>query len=102
YGLRLRGIGGTARVSFNFRGADATNTTTEDGWHRWTSDTGFAEKSGWHHVAVRYVFGDPKSIRGFLDGAELSGKWDMGGATAEAPAADDDELWIGSAMGGSA
>ena len=31
-------------------------------WHRWTAAQGFAS-SGWHHVAVAYVFGKPKSLR---------------------------------------
>ncbi len=100
YGFRLRGIGGTARVSFMFRGANQLETGGESGWHRWNSDSGFAEKTGWHHVAVTYVFGDSKSIRGYVDGVEVKGSWDNGGPTNNAPVVDDDELWIGSSMGG--
>lgn len=100
YGFRLRGIGGTARVSFMFRGANQLEAGGESGWHRWNSDNGFGEKTGWHHVAVTYVFGDSKSIRGYVDGVEVKGTWDNGGPTNEAPVVDDDELWIGSSMGG--
>ncbi len=45
---------------------------------------------------------DPDSIRGFIDGEPVSGKWDMGGPTESAPVVDNDELWIGSGAGGSA
>lgn len=71
-------------------------------WHRWTSDAALAVGDGWHHVAVAYKFGDPKSVRGYIDGESVTGKWDMGGATANEPAVDDDELWIGSSLGGQA
>ncbi len=36
----------------------------------------------WHHVAVSYTFGESDSIRGYVDGEEVKGAWDMGGATA--------------------
>ncbi len=70
-------------------------------WHRWTSDVGFLENSGWHHIAVTYKFGDGGSLRGYIDGVEVDGLWDMGGETDRAPVVDDDELWIGSSMAGS-
>ena len=69
-------------------------------WHRWTSKNGFSPGGRWHHVAASYRFGDPESIRGFIDGKEVKGSWDMGGATTEPPVVDDDDVWIGSAMGG--
>jgi hypothetical protein len=101
YALRLRGEGGTARLSFLFRSADNRAGDQKD-FHRWNSDEGFVPGDGlWHHVAVSYRFGEAKSIRGFLDGREVAGTWDYGGATDEAPVVDDDELWIGSSMGGS-
>lgn len=53
-----------------------------------------------HHVAVTYVFGEPDSIRGYIDGKPVKGRWDMAGPTTKRPIVDDDELWIGSAMGG--
>ena len=52
-------------------------------------------------VAVTYEFGKPKSVKGYVDGKPVAGKWDMGGATERPPVVDDDELWIGSALGGS-
>ncbi len=89
-----------ARVSFLFR-SEADEKGKSD-WHRWTSNRGFRPDGSWHHVAVSYQFGSPDSIRGYVDGKKIGGKWDMGGATARPPMVDDDDLWIGSSMGGSA
>ncbi|WP_254509816.1 DUF1553 domain-containing protein [Anatilimnocola floriformis] len=97
WGLRIAGAGGQAKISFLFRGA--TNKTQDD-WHRWNSSASFG--TGWHHLAVTYKFGEPKSIRGYIDGKATSGDWDYGGATAEAPVVDNDEIWLGSASGGNA
>jgi hypothetical protein len=103
WALRLRRVGGQYAVNFLF----ATTRRKEAGkavahWHRWTTKAGFDAATGWHHVAITYRFGDPASIRGWLDGRALPGTWDMGGATAEAPVVDDDAIWIGSSMKGSA
>lgn len=102
WGLRLREADGTARVSFVFR--DERNATEggEEFWHRWTSTTGFLPGEGWHHVAVSYKFGEPDSAKGWVDGAPVKGEWDMGGPTDLGPWSDDDEVWIGTAMGGNA
>ena len=40
-------------------------------------------------------------IRGVIDGKIVSGFWDIGGATKLPPVVDNDEVWIGSSMGGS-
>src|SRR5690606_11538811 len=69
---------------------------------RWSPDQGFHVVTGWHHVGVSYRFGEPKSIRGWIDGIPTAGKWDMGGETEAAPVVDDDAVWIGSSLGGSA
>lgn len=95
YALRLQGKGTQAVLSFLFRSAG-----DEGEWHRWTSSSGASVGDGWHHVAVTYEFGKPKSIRGYVDGEPVNGKWDMGGETDRPPVVDDDELWIGSSMGG--
>ena len=102
WALRLRRVGGQYAVNFLF----ATPRTPDAGksdahWHRWTTKGGFTAESGWHHVAVTYRFGEPDSIRGWLDGRSLPGTWDMGGPTAVAPVVDDDAIWIGSSMKGS-
>jgi hypothetical protein len=111
YALRLHGEGGAACVSFLFRDAEkgageaktkATKEESEKNWHRWTANDGFAPGSGWHHVAVTYTFGKGGSVKGYLDGVELKGKWDMGGQSDAAPIVDDDEVWIGSSMGAQA
>ena len=100
YALRLRGVGRDGRISFLFRSVGDADTKAD--WHRWTSDRGFRADGDWHHVAITYQFGTPESIRGYVDGKPVKGSWDMGGATTRPPVNDDDELWIGSAMGGSA
>ena len=98
YALRLRSVGGDARVSFLFR-SQASDEQPSD-WHRWTSKRGFRPDGSWHHVAVTYRFGDSQSIAGYVDGKSVGGAWDMGGATERPPVVDNDELWIGSALGG--
>ena len=101
WALRLRGVKDRACVNFLFATPPKSGVSRSDAhWHRWTSDEGFAPKTGWHHVAVTYRFGDPTSIRGRLDGKALAGRWDMGGPTTEAPVVDDDAVWIGSSQGG--
>ncbi len=99
YALRLSGEAGQACISFLFRDVDNRVGKQED-FHRWTATEGFGIDSGWHHIAVTYVFGEPESLRGYSDGKLVPGKWDYGGATKEAPVVDNDELWIGSSMGG--
>ncbi len=49
---------------------------------------------------MSYTFGDPKSIQGFIDGRQVKGHWDMGGATSQPPVVDDDDVWVGSSMAG--
>jgi hypothetical protein len=101
WALRLTGRDGMAAVSFLFRCAD-NRPGHRDDFHRWTSSGGFEPGTGWHHVAVSYTFGDPDSIRGFIDGRPVDGRWDYGGPTTEPPVVDDDEIWIGSSMKGNA
>ena len=99
WAMRLRGQGGVACAGFLFHDSE---THGEKGWHRWTSTKGFQPGEAWHHVVVSYQFGEPESIRGWINGEEVKGVWDMGGASAAAPAVDDDEVWIGGSMGGAA
>jgi hypothetical protein len=94
YALRLHAKKGQGHISFLF-------ASDKGDFHRWTSSTGFAP-GGWHHVAVSYTFGDPKSLHGFIDGKSVTGTWDMAGATALAPVNDDDHLQIGTGHGGGA
>lgn len=102
YALRLVGIDGQAGLSFLFRNSDNRRSKKED-FHRWDTTTGFAPSSGWHHVAVTYTFGQSDSVRGYIDGKLVTGKWsaDYGGSTDKGPIVDNDELWIGSSMKGS-
>ena len=103
WGLRIRGEEDLCKLSFIFRDVDNRKHGSpgyREDWHRWVSIEGFEANSGWHHVVVTYTFGKPESLRGYLDGMLVSGFWDYGGASAEPPVVDDDEVWIGSARGG--
>lgn len=97
WALRIVGGQGEAKVNFLF----ATQPSSGDKhWHRWTSEMGFPVNTGWHHVAITYRFGEPESIRGWLNGRPTDGRWDMGGPTTEPPVVDDDEVRIGSGFSG--
>ena len=98
WSLRVAGSGGLAKLSFLFS-AKAGNSGAS--WHRWESDAGFKLATGWHHVAVAYQFGNPETIRGWVDGQPTGGKWDLGGKTQRPPVVDDDAIWIGSSQRGS-
>ncbi len=92
YAFRLQHGKAGSQIGFLFHSADEPGKKGE--WHRWWSkDT--VPTSGWHHVAVTYTFGNAKSIKGFIDGNETSGTWDMGGATDRAPVTDGDAVVIG-------
>ncbi|WP_299467814.1 DUF1553 domain-containing protein [uncultured Gimesia sp.] len=97
YGFRVTG----SEISFLFRGLPEKKDAKAD-YHRWTSTGAGISSHNWHHVAVAYTFGKQKSLRAYVDGQAVSGKWDMGGDTTLAPVVDNDELWLGSSMGGSA
>jgi hypothetical protein len=96
WAMRLRVLYDTACLNFLF----ATPAAKGVQWHRWTTPTGFANDRRWHHVAVRYEFGKPESIRGWIDGKEIKGSWDMDGETTAEPIVDDAPVWIGSSQGG--
>ncbi|MFP6768858.1 MAG: LamG domain-containing protein, partial [Planctomycetaceae bacterium] len=99
WALRLTGRQGTARVSFLFRNARNRSGVRND-FHRWIAAVGFPPGDSWHHVAVTYLFGKPDTLRGYLDGEPIAGTWDLGGKTTEPPVVDNDEVWIGSTLGG--
>ncbi len=103
WALRVRETKGKAGISFLFATVPASGQGNSDKhWHRWTTKSGFTPGKYWHHIAVSYKFGEPESVRGWIDGKPQPGVWDMGGATAEAPVVDDDAIWIGSSRGGAA
>ncbi len=97
YGLRITG----SELSFLFCTQPEKNETKPT-YHRWTSTGSSISAHNWHHVALTYTFGKMKSLKAYIDGKSISGKWDVGGDTTRTPVVDDDELWIGSSMGGSA
>ncbi|WP_075089850.1 LamG domain-containing protein [Verrucomicrobium spinosum] len=93
YGLRLRGGQGSAAIGFIFTSAAADGQAAK--WHRWWSNATFQTDTGWHHLAVTYTFGKKDSLRGYIDGVEIKGAWDLGGATDAGPVHDGDTLVIG-------
>jgi hypothetical protein len=98
WALRIAASEGAAKISFLF----ATSSQSGDAhWHRWTSSSAFGLATGWHHIAVAYRFGEPESIRGWIDGRRTDGVWDMGGETSDPPVVDNDSVWIGTSRGGS-
>ncbi len=102
YGFRVFRSGDSVLLSFLFR--SRTVGAHKSDWHRWDSTEGFSVGSGWHHIAVTYVFGKPDSVRGYVDGERVKGGWNpaYAGATTQPPIVDDDEIWVGSSMGRSA
>jgi hypothetical protein len=97
WSMRLVGASGEAKLSFLF----ATKPSKGDKhWHRWDSQLGFPVGTGWHHVAIAYRFGEPKSIRGWINGEPTRGTWSYGGETNEPPVVDDDEVRIGNGFDG--
>ncbi|MGE0610120.1 MAG: DUF1549 domain-containing protein, partial [Pirellulales bacterium] len=97
WALRIMGKEGEARVNFLFA---SKLSSSDKHWHRWTSTLGFPAATGWHHVAVTYRFGEPESIRGWVNGKPTDGTWDMGGPTKEPPVVDEDEIRIGNGFAG--
>ena len=104
WAVRLKGSKSGAALTFLFRSkgdSEADSRTEREGeYHRWTSNQTFGVGDGWHHIAIVYTFGQGSSLKGYIDGKAVKGKWDLGGATDRAPVVDDDEVWIGSSMGG--
>ena len=93
WALRIVGENNLGKLSFLF-------STGSNKWHRWTSKEGFDPHAGWHFVSFSYHFGKPESIRAWIDSIPTSGVWDINGPTTDPPITDNDEIWIGSSMGG--
>ncbi|REJ89241.1 MAG: DUF1553 domain-containing protein [Planctomycetota bacterium] len=104
YSLRLSTRGGGPFISFFFCDAETPTTSSAigDEGHRWTSKAAVPDDGAWHHIALTYLFGDPDSLRGYIDGEPVDGVWDLGGKTTKRPFVDNDELWIGSSVSGQA
>ncbi len=97
WSLRVVGVKNEATLSFLFATKPSTGETH---WHRWDSKLGFPVGTGWHHIAIAYRFGDPKTIRGWINGEPTPGTWSYGGETKEPPIVDDDEVRIGNGFEG--
>ena len=96
YSLRLSGKGGAAYLSFLMRG---TANGKQD-YHRWESKTPVGVGDGWHYVVITYIMGTPNTLRGFIDGKLVAGTWEVAGDIETTPVVDNDELWIGTSLGG--
>ena len=73
---------------------------TAGSWNRWQSAASIVEGDDeWHQLVLTYAFGDGGSIVGYIDGVATAGSWDLGSGNGS-PVVNDDELWIGSALGG--
>ena len=91
WALTLLGDGRLARASFTFHTAAGTA-------HRWTTRLAFTPGETWHHIAITYRFGQPGSIRAWLDGKPSAGTWKKNRTTNRPPVVDDDEVWIGATL----
>ena len=103
YSLRLATAGGGPFLSFFFCDSEtppSAGSAINDEGHRWTSTGAVPNDGAWHHVAMTYVFGEPETMAGYIDGQLVEGRWDKGGPTTKPPVVDNDELWIGSALQG--
>ena len=98
FAVRLTADKGRIYPSFLFRSKKDKNRTSD--FHRWTANEGFITGTGWHHVVVTYTFGKSDSLRGYLDGKQIKGKWDLGGATDRAPVSDADDVLLGASQNG--
>ena len=93
WALRVVGENNLGKLSFLF-------STGSNKWHRWTSKEGFDPYAGWHFLSFSYRFGEPESVRAWIDSIPTLGVWDLNGPTTSPPVTDNDEVWIGSSMGG--
>ncbi|QDU48026.1 DUF1553 domain-containing protein [Gimesia panareensis] len=96
YSLRLTG----SEISFLFC-TQPEKKGDKPTYHRWTSTGAGISAQSWHHVALTYTFSKKKSLQAYVNGQPVKGKWDVGGDTERPPVVDNDEVWIGSSMGGS-
>ncbi len=101
WGLRIAERSGKHQLSFLFATERAIGQKGDSHWHRWTTLAGLPNSQRWNHIAVSYQFGNPSSIRGWINAIEQPGVWDMGGPTDKPPVVDNDDVWIGSSTRGS-
>jgi hypothetical protein len=98
WSVRLRGarVDGAPVARFVFSFHD-DNPDAEAPAHRWTSTRGFTPGEDWHHIAVTYTFGKPESMKAWINGVELEGKWSA--PSERGPRQSDEDLWIGGDAG---
>ncbi|WDI41680.1 DUF1553 domain-containing protein [Bremerella sp. P1] len=92
YAVRFQDTGRGAQLGFLFTSKHPK--TGEFAWHRWWSDT-TVPSTGWHHVALQFTFGNADSLKAWIDGKPVAGKWDLEGKTDLPPVQDPDDLIIG-------
>ncbi|MEZ5943910.1 MAG: DUF1553 domain-containing protein [Planctomycetaceae bacterium] len=92
YSIRFQGTGSGAQFGILFTSEHPE--TGERAWHRWWSDSSIPS-TGWHHVALEFTFGKGDSLRAYIDGKPVTGKWSESGPTDLPPVQDADDLVIG-------
>ncbi len=92
YSIRFQGTSDGAKFGLLFTSEHPE--TKKRAWHRWWSQT-TVPTTGWHHVALEFTFGNSDSLRAWVDGKSVTGKWDESGATDLPPVQDADDLVIG-------
>ena len=95
YSVRFMGTGGGGQLSFLFTSQHPK--TKQRAWHLWKSLPAVAA-SGWHHVALQFTFGKSDSLRAWIDGKEVTGRWEASGPTDLPPVQDADDLVIGTGL----
>ncbi|MCA9058384.1 MAG: DUF1553 domain-containing protein [Planctomycetaceae bacterium] len=96
YSVRFQGTGSGAQFGLLFTSEHPE--TGQRAWHRWWSDPAIPA-TGWHHVALQFTFGQSDSLKAWLDGRAVTGKWSESGPTDLPPVQDADDLVIGTGYG---
>lgn len=99
YGLRIKQGSKGLRIGFIFASHNGSPKQMDRKWHVWWSDDKeFANASSWHHIAITYTFGVADSLKGYIDGKQVTGEWSFAGPTDRAPVTDSDDLKIGTGL----
>jgi hypothetical protein len=94
FAMRLHGTPAGSQLGFLFTSIDH-KAAGKRHWHRWHSKTTLSS-AAWHHVAIVHTFGKKGRLRGYIDGKEVKGIWDLDGDTDLPPVTDAADLVVGS------
>lgn len=96
WSLRLARVG--RKICLDFLFCTRKDGADKSQWHKWRSKATFEPDGVWHFVAVTYRFGDPDSMKGWIDSQPTLGEWSLAGPTQDPPVVDHDDVWIGTSM----